>query len=96
MYQSAGPNGSVGNHPRYRLETGLELLDDWAATAGQVDRNAMYRALFAVADGSVAKSHKVFDDRAHEFSVLVRKDLVLEVCLGSDSFGIRYVGPVQR
>ena len=98
MYQSSGSNGSVGNTPGFRLETGLELLDSWAATAGQFDRHAVYGALFAVAEASVSKSYKIFDDyRPDEFSVLVRKDLVLEIRLhGAGSFGIRYVGPVQR
>ncbi len=99
MYQSAGSHGSVGNTQRSRLESGLKLLDSWAATAGQFDRRAVYRALFAVADGSVSNSHKVFDghQRPHEFSVLVRENLVLDIRVhGVDSFGIRYVGPVQR
>jgi hypothetical protein len=98
MYPSAGPNGHVGNTPRPRLETGLELLDSWAATAGQFDRHAVYRALFAVADASVS-TYQVFGDhqRPQEFSVLVRKDLVLKIRMNDfDSFGIRYIGPVQR
>jgi Family of unknown function (DUF6235) len=97
MYNSAGPNGHVGNTPRPRLESGLDLLDSWAETAGQFDRHAVYRALFAVADASVS-TYQVFDDhrRPQEFSVLVREDLVLVVRMdGADSFGIRYVGPVR-
>ena len=77
---------------RLRLETGLELLDSWASAAEQVDRNAVYRALFAIAE-----THQVLDDRRpHEFSVLVRKDLVLELRVHApDSFGIRYIGPAR-
>jgi hypothetical protein len=99
MYQPTGANGSVGNTPQFRLETGLELLDSWAETAGQVEKNAVYRVLFAVADASVCQTYKVLDDhqRPNEFAILVRADLVLEIRLhGSDSFGIRYLGPVQR
>jgi hypothetical protein len=99
MYQPTGPGGSVGNTPRFRLETGLELLDSWAETAGQVEKNAVYRVLFAVADGSVCQTYKVAEDhqRPNEFAVLVRADLVLEIRLhGSDSFGIHYLGPVRR
>jgi hypothetical protein len=99
MYQSAGSNGSVGNPPRARLESGLELLDSWAATAGQFDRRAVYRALFAVSEGSASKSYQIFDEyqRPPGFSVLVRENLVLDIGVhGADSFGIRYVGPVQR
>ena len=99
MYQSAGSNGSVGNTPRARLETGLELLDSWAATAGQFDRHAVYRALFAIADGSVSKNYQIFGEsqRPLGFSVLVRRNLVVDIRVhGADSFGIHYVGPVQR
>jgi len=99
MYQPTGPGGSVGNTPQVRLETGLELLDRWAETAGQVEQNAVYRVLFAVADGSVCRTYKVAEDprRPNEFAVQVRADLVLEIRLhGSDSFGIRYLGPVQH
>lgn len=98
MYQSAGSHGSVGNTPRSRLESGLGLLDSWAATAGQFDRYAVYRALFAVAEGSVSDSYEILDDLQlpHEFSVLVRKNLVLDIRVhGADSFGIRYLGPVH-
>ena len=98
MYQSARPNGSVGNSRRFRLETGLELLDSWATTAGQADKNAVYRVLFTVVEALQVLNTEVFDDRGpNEFSVLARKDLVLGIRLhGPDSFGISYVGPVER
>ena len=99
MYQPTGPGGSVGNTPRFRLETGLELLDSWSETAGQVEKNAVYRVLFAVADGTICQTYKVAEDprRPNEFTVQVRTDLVLEIRLhGSDSFGISHLGPVHR
>jgi hypothetical protein len=93
MSKSTGPNGATG--PHFRLDTGLSLLEQWAQTANQTQKNAVYKALFAVTDGSVFRNYIVFDDREHsrEFSVMVKEDLVVKICiLDVDSFAIRYIG----
>lgn len=78
-----------------RLRSGLGRLERWSRAAGQSDKNAAYQALFAVADGTVHRRYEVHDDLAgsHEFCVLVRRDLVIKVCLhGQEAFGIVYIG----
>jgi hypothetical protein len=93
MSNSTGPTGATG--PRFRLDTGLPLLEQWATTASQTQKNAVYKALFAVTDGSVFRQYIVFDDREHsrEFSVMVKEDLVVKICiLDVDAFAIRYIG----
>ena len=89
-------SGRVGDGRFRRLSAGLRRLDHWAASAGQVDKNAMYKALFAVADGSVFRAYTTWDDDAtpvREFFVLVREDLVVKISFRrTDSFGIVYIG----
>ena len=83
---------------RFRLDMGMARLDDWADTANQIDRNAVYKALFSVADGTVFQAYKVLDDvhQAREFFVMVRDDLVVKICFHeSDAFGILYIGPIN-
>lgn len=95
MSKSTEPSGAAG--PRFRLNTGLALLERWAITANQTHKNAIYKALFAVTDGSVFRSYIVFDDRdgSREFSVMVKEDLIMKICIEDfDAFGIRYIGPV--
>jgi hypothetical protein len=82
---------------RLRLGSGLELLENWAEVAGQVAKNAMYEALFAVLDGSVFHSYDVVDHYAcpGEFTVMVKDDLVVRVCVkGTTMFGISFIGRV--
>jgi hypothetical protein len=81
----------------FRMETGLDVLAEWADNVGQRKKNAIYRALFAVADGSVFRTYRIVDDfrRADEFFVIVGDDLVLKLRVHHfDSFGIVYIGPV--
>lgn len=81
---------------RFRMDTGLEVLEAWADNAGQSKKNAVYKALFAVTDGSVFRTYRIVDDfqRANEFFVIVRDDLVLKVRVHCfDSFGVVYIGP---
>lgn len=78
-----------------RLRSGLGRLDRWSRAAGQSDKNAAYRALFAVADGTVHRGYEIRDDPggSGEFSILVRRDLVIRVCRhGREAFGIVYIG----
>jgi hypothetical protein len=80
---------------RFRMETGLEVLENWAEDACQDAKEAVYRALFAVADRSVFYTHRVVNDyqRANEFCVVLREELVLKVRVHDvDSFGIVYIG----
>ena len=84
---------------RFRMDTGFEVLEAWAETARQSRKNAVYRALFAVADGTVFRNYRIIDDfqQANEFFVVIRHDLVLKVCVHDfDSFGVVYVGPVAN
>ncbi|MGX7826125.1 DUF6235 family protein [Actinokineospora sp. 24-640] len=80
---------------RLRLSLGMTHLEEWAATAGQADKNALYKMLFAVADGSVFRTYKVLDDvqMVGEFFVLVREDLVVKVSFPRPgTFGVLYIG----
>lgn len=78
---------------------GMARLETWAATAGQIDKNAVYKALFAVSDGTVFQHYKVLDDvhQAREFFIMVRQDLVVKICFHeTDAFGILYIGPIDE
>jgi hypothetical protein len=80
---------------RYRMDTGLEVLSAWADTARQDDKNAVYKALFAVLDGSVFHAYRIVDDheRANEFYVMVENRLAIKVRVHRvDSFGIVHIG----
>ena len=80
---------------RRRLSSGLDRLDQWSDTASQAERNAVYKALFAVQCGSVFRSYPVAPgaDLPEEFVVLVRPHLALRIKLAdSDAFGICYIG----
>lgn len=82
--------------PGRRLRDGLDVLDRWADTAGQTDKNALYEALFAVLDGSVCGAYPVFRDvnQPREFFVQVKDGLGVKVrILGLDTFGIVHIGP---
>lgn len=77
---------------------GMARLEEWAATAGQIDKNAVYKALFAVSDGTVFQNYKVLDDvhQAREFFIMVRRDLVIKIAFHeTDAFGILYIGPID-
>jgi hypothetical protein len=83
---------------RFRLNMGMARLDEWAATAGQIDKNAVYKALFSVSDGTVFQNYKVLDDvhQPREFFVVVREHLVIKISFHeSDAFGILYIGPIN-
>lgn len=82
-----------------RLDAGLDWIERWSPTAGQAAQNALYKALFAIADGSVFSAYLTIADldEAEEFFVLVRGDLVLKVRLGyPDAFGIVFIGPMRE
>ena len=81
MDKSTEPTNVTG--PSFRLVDGLTVLEHWADSASQAKKNAVYRALFAVTDGTVLRDYVVFDDVASpgELSVLLKEDLVLRIAL---------------
>jgi Family of unknown function (DUF6235) len=86
----------VSGTTRFRLETGIEVLEDWAETASQSKKNAVYRALFAMIDGSLFRTYRVVDDfqRSNELYVIVKDDLVMKIRVNCfDSFGVVGIGP---
>ena len=88
----------IENDGRIRLTSGMHLLERWSATADRFEKDAVYAALFAVLDGSVVRSYKIFDDirRPRESFVLVREDLVVKICFtAADAFEIVYIGPAS-
>jgi hypothetical protein len=81
-----------------KLDNGLQQLEEWADNARQVHKNQLYKALFAVTDGSVCHSYGVLQDKENPNAhfVMVREDLVLKVNYpDSGSFGISYIGPME-
>jgi hypothetical protein len=96
-----GRNEPVRGLPvaRLRLGSGVEILERWAAGTDQAAKNAMYKALFAISDGSVFHSHEVVDHHARptQFTVKVKHDLVVRVCVhDSGVFGISFIGRAEN
>ena len=82
-----------------KMNSGVQQLEDWTDSAGQVHKNQLYKALFAVTDGSVSSNYGVIQDKENENAhfVLVREDLVLKVDYpDAESFGISYIGPLEN
>jgi hypothetical protein len=94
LLESSEWGWSVAQGIRLRLTTGLRRLEQWSATAGQIERNAVYRALFAIIDGSAFQTYEILDaERTREFFVVVREDLVIKIRLPSwNTFAILYIG----
>ncbi len=89
-------SSQVNGTPRFRMESGLDVLEDWAETASQTKKNAIYKALFAVQDGSVFRTYRVIEDfqRPNEVFIIVKDDLVMKIrveCI--DAFEIVAIGP---
>jgi Mg2+ and Co2+ transporter CorA len=77
------------------LNTGIDLLDQWSNTATQAARNTVYRALFAITDGSVFTTfHTVANpERPSELVICLRDDLVLTIShTEHGTFDIVYIG----
>jgi hypothetical protein len=92
----ANEPSQVNNNPRFRLDTGLDVLEDWAETASQTKKNAVYRALFAMLDGTLFRTYRVVDDfqRLNEVFVIVKDDLMMKIRVNCvDSFDIVAIGP---
>ncbi|WP_329044049.1 DUF6235 family protein [Amycolatopsis sp. NBC_01488] len=81
---------------RLQLTEGFELLEEWAESASQAERNVLYEALFAVGDGSAFLIYDIFGDPRDRsnFILAVKPALVLKVLLrrADSSFAIRYIG----
>ncbi|MEU5262334.1 DUF6235 family protein [Amycolatopsis sp. NPDC021455] len=80
---------------RLQLSAGLEVLEEWSATASQAERNIVYEALFAIGDGSAFLIYDVFGDpqQIHNFAILVKADLMIKVCIHrGESFEICHIG----
>ncbi len=91
------PSG-VAN-PRFRMDTGLEVLEEWTADATEEEKDAVYGALFAMTDRTLFGNYQVLDDgmELSEIFVVLREGLVLKLRVHCfDSFGIVYVGPGDR
>jgi alkyl hydroperoxide reductase subunit AhpC len=85
------------NGKNLKLDSGLQQLEEWAEDARQTQKNQVYKALFAITDGSVASSYGVLADKEdpNAHFVLVREDLVIKVNYPDrDTFGISYIGPL--
>src|SRR5262245_43074192 len=89
-------SSQVNGTPRFRLATGFDVLDSWAETASQSRKNAVYKALFAMQDGSLFHTYRVIDDfqRPNEVFVIVTNDLAMKIRVNCvDSFDIVAIGP---
>jgi len=84
---------------RLQLTAGLEVLEDWAETASQAQRNVVYEALFAVGDGSAFIVYDIFAAPGDpgNFLIMVKPGLVMKVMVqrAESAFEIRYVGAVE-
>ncbi|WP_434056849.1 DUF6235 family protein [Amycolatopsis ponsaeliensis] len=84
---------------RLQLTAGHEVLESWAETASQAERNVVYEALFAVGDGSAFLVYDIFGDPRDpgNFLIMVKPGLVLKVMVqrAESAFEIRHVGAVD-
>jgi hypothetical protein len=79
-----------------RLVAGLTVLDQWSEGALQCERNSLYKALFAVADGSVFVAYEIMVDntKPYNFMIRVKEDLVAKIRMPRiDAFAILGIGP---
>jgi len=81
------------------MDTGLDVLEEWTASAAQNELAAVYGALFAMTDRTLFSTYRVVDDgmELSEFFVMLPEGLVLKVRMHCfDSYGIVYIGPSDR
>lgn len=81
--------------PNFQMDTGADVLAAWGETASQSYKNAVYRTLFSMLDGTLFRTHNVVDDAkaSSEFLVVLKADLVVKLRINSlNSFGIVYIG----
>lgn len=99
MSEFPGVGGGTVPRAKFRLETGLEVLESWSENASQTQKNAVYTALFAMLDGSLFRTYRVVDDfqRPSELFVIVKDNLVMKIRINCfDSFGVVHIGPLAR
>jgi hypothetical protein len=83
------------NRPQVRLDTGIDVLEEWMDGAARPAKDAVYKALFAMTDRTLLRDYTVVDDdlRLSELFVLLENDLVLKLRIHCfDSFGVVYIG----
>jgi hypothetical protein len=84
---------------RLQLIAGMDVLEEWAETATQAERNHVYEALFAVGDGSAFLVYDIFGDPRDpgNFVIIVKPGLMLKIMVQpSDcSFVVRRVGVLE-
>lgn len=84
---------------RLQLVAGVEVLEEWADSATQAERNVLYEALFAIGDGSVFLIYDVFGDPGDisNFIILVKADLMVKINVqrAESAFEILYVGSLD-
>jgi hypothetical protein len=81
---------------RFRMENGFDALEEWGETASQTQKNAVYKALFAMLDGTLFRTYRVVDDfqKANEVYVIVRDTLAMKLRIKSvDAFDVLAIGP---
>jgi hypothetical protein len=89
-------NGTEITRTHFRMTSGTDVLAEWGETANQSHKNAVYRALFSVLDGSLFRTHNLVEGFAipSEFFVVLKQDLVVKFRMhGAESFGVAYIGP---
>jgi uncharacterized protein DUF6235 len=92
----ANESNKVNNITHSRMEAGFDVLEAWSETANPTRKNAVYRALFAMQDGSLFRTHHVVEDfqRADELTVVVKEDLAMKIRVKSfDAFDVVFIGP---
>ncbi|TDV41073.1 DUF6235 family protein [Actinophytocola oryzae] len=95
MNRPLEPAGRL-NHPRVRLDTGHDVLASWSADASRREKDAVYAALFAMAERSLLHTHHVIEDEQElsEFLVVLENGMAIKMRVHSfDSYGIVYIGP---
>ncbi|MFF1611676.1 DUF6235 family protein [Amycolatopsis sp. NPDC058278] len=84
---------------RLQLTAGVEVLERWAESAPQAERNIVYEALFAVGDGSAFLVYDIFGDPSDpgNLLVMVKPGLVVKILVqrAHSAFEIRYVGTID-
>jgi hypothetical protein len=95
MKEPMKPSDSAA-HSRFRLDLGLDVLEAWAESAPRSEKNVVYKALFAMTDGSLFRNYRVIEDfqAPNEVFVIVRDNLMIKLRINHiDSFELLYVGP---
>lgn len=77
------------------MSSGFRRLEEWSTSAGQNEKNAAYKALFAIADGTAFRDYTITHDvaRLGELVIQVRDNLMIKIRFRHfDAFGLVYIG----